>query len=257
MERSCAQKAKCFNKRKKGEKNTVLFSLAVARKSCKSPGRSCYWRSKRLRGDLPALEKVSRKLLAPSTSCFPSSNLASKISCEPPLKQWTKKCSVWSGILWPHVYFQNMFIIFMETQHGILMQRMDDIKGKVGMLLAWMETAELTLYSPLLRRESWCWVGCNSGARALAGQRKRHPLKQCVRLQASTFTAFTHRWAIETWAESHKPELPHNKNVYQEIEPIGLATIAEQAKSEFPWHTGALFLFQHNSAIKALFPPRH
>lgn len=87
MEGSCAQKAKYFNKRKKGEKNTVLFSLAVARKSCKSAGRSCYWRSKRLREDLTALEKISRKLLAPSTSCSLSSNLTSKISCEPPVKQ--------------------------------------------------------------------------------------------------------------------------------------------------------------------------
>lgn len=74
---NCAQKAKCFNKRKKGEKNTVLFSLAAARKSCKSLGRSCYWRSKRLTEELPGLEKISRKRLAPSTSHFPSSNLAS------------------------------------------------------------------------------------------------------------------------------------------------------------------------------------
>lgn len=43
--------------------------------------------------------------------------------------------------------------------------------------------------------------------------------------------------------ESHKPELPHNKNIYQGIELIGLAIIAEQAKKGFPWHTGALFLF--------------
>lgn len=54
--------------------------------------------------------------------------------------------------------------------------------------------------------------------------------------------------------ETHKPELPHNKNIYQKIVLIGLATIAEQAKSGFPLHTGALFLFYHNSAIKALFP---
>lgn len=112
-----------------------------------------------------------------------------------------------------------------------------------GTLLAWMEIAELTLYSLLLRRKSWCWAGCNSGARALAGQRKRHAVKQCLRLQASMFVAFTHRRAIETRAESHKPELPHNKNVYQEME------LAEQAESGVPWHTGALFLFQHNSAL--------
>jgi len=119
MDGSCAQKAKCFNKRKKGEKSTVLFSLAVARKSCKSPGRSCYWWSKRLRGDLSASEKISRKLLTPSTSHFPSSNFSGKISCEPPLKQWTKKCRVWSGILWLPVCFQNMFILYGDSVENL------------------------------------------------------------------------------------------------------------------------------------------
>ena len=127
-------------------------------------------------------------------------------------------------------------------------------KARWGHFWPGWKLLELTIYSLLLRRESWCWAGCNSGARALPGQRKRHPVKQRVRLQALTFIAFTHRWAIETWAESHKPELPHNKNVYQEMEPTSLATIAVQAKSGFPWHTGTLFLFQHNSAIEALFP---
>lgn len=46
-----------------------------------------------------------------------------------------------------------MFILLMETQHGILMQRVGDTKGKVGTLVAWMGTAELTLYSLLLRRK--------------------------------------------------------------------------------------------------------
>lgn len=40
-----------------------------------------------------------------------------------------------------------MLILLLEAQHEILTQRVDDIKGKVGKLLAWMEAAELTLRS--------------------------------------------------------------------------------------------------------------
>lgn len=95
---------------KKWEKNTDVFSLAVSR-SCKSPGMSCYRRSKRLRGHLAALEKISRKLLAPFTSCFPSSNLASKISCEPPLKQWTKKCGVKWDFIAPCIFPKYIYTL--------------------------------------------------------------------------------------------------------------------------------------------------
>lgn len=49
------------------------------------------------------------------------------------------------GFLWPRVYFQNMLVLFMEAQHEILMRRAGDMKDKVGTLLAWMETVELTL----------------------------------------------------------------------------------------------------------------
>lgn len=40
-----------------------------------------------------------------------------------------------------------MLILLLEAQHEILTQKVDDIKGKVGKLLAWMETAKLTLRS--------------------------------------------------------------------------------------------------------------
>lgn len=38
-----------------------------------------------------------------------------------------------------------MLVLFMEAQHEILMRRAGDMKDKVGTLLAWMETVELTL----------------------------------------------------------------------------------------------------------------
>lgn len=40
-----------------------------------------------------------------------------------------------------------MLVLLLEAQHEILMQSVDDIKGKVGKLLAWMEAGELMLCS--------------------------------------------------------------------------------------------------------------